>query len=196
MRSAGVSRGNENLERHEILRPEAEVDGLELANGPEKESSADEQQQRQRKLARHERLAGSRLARCRARASERAIAFGPVNMQRRREPEENRGGRRDCRRKAEDGEVGAQVECQRNVGLGQQRHQQIADPGREKHTARGAGNRQHQAFGQHLADDAGSARADGESQCDFVRTSGVARHHQVRDIGARNQQHQDHDGEK
>ena len=60
---------------------------------------------------------------------------------------------------------------------------------RERQAKRRAGARQHDAFGQHLRDQAAAARAQREADRDLLLTRGRARQQQVRQVRAHDQHH-------
>ena len=57
------------------------------------------------------------------------------------------------------------------------------------HAARAAERGEHEPFAQELADDPAAARAERGADGDFAPAGGAAREQQVRDVGARDQQH-------
>jgi hypothetical protein len=61
---------------------------------------------------------------------------------------------------------------------------------------RAANQRQHEAFGENLADDPGAARADGEAHRELARAAGAPRQEQVGHVGAHDQQYHRHCNEK
>ena len=59
-----------------------------------------------------------------------------------------------------------------------------------------SGNRQQDAFGHQLPDQAAARRSDGHAHGEFTLAGGCARQHQVGEIGAGDSQHKAGDGQE
>ena len=71
----------------------------------------------------------------------------------------------------------------------QEADQELAEPHGDGGAARRADGRKQQAFGQHLPDDASSRCANRQPDGDLALADGCPREHQVREIGAGDEQH-------
>ena len=80
--------------------------------------------------------------------------------------------------------------------LRNQRRRDAKNRGANRDAEPAADQRQHQAFGQQLADDAPPPGAERGAHRELARPRAGARQQQVRDVGAADQQHESDDAEK
>ena len=112
--------------------------------------------------------------------------------QRRRHAKDDGRQHAERERKQRHAHVRIGREIARRLVAWQRREQHAAGPGREQQAQHGAGQREDATLHQVLANDARAARAEGEAKRDLLLTGGRPREHQVRDIGARDQQDEPH----
>ena len=116
-------------------------------------------------------------------------------MQAGRQPKKYSGEHGDTAKKEQHGKVDP---CVTQVGRTPQqsfrngRDQQIDAPLGADQSNGGAGEREQQAFGQQLREQASSARPQRRSHGKFLAPPDRARHHQVGNVGARDQQDKSH----
>ena len=72
---------------------------------------------------------------------------------------------------------------------GPRHREQLRRPTGDRNAADGAGGREHEAFGQQLADDPPSARAERGAHGELARAARAAGQQEVGDVGARDEQH-------
>ena len=115
--------------------------------------------------------------------------------QRRREAEQDAGDDRDAEREREDRAVERDgVEPGNVAGIDVADDLQRAV--RDEQTGGAAEQAEQQALGQQLPDEPLPARAERGADRDFLLTAGRARQQQVRDVRARDQQHERHRSEQ
>jgi hypothetical protein len=115
---------------------------------------------------------------------------GAHRAQRRRDAEDETGDdRHECGEQQHAG-VERHVEPLDHTTRGRQAQKRAGSPDREDRSERAAGQRQQQALGQQLADDASAARADCQARGDFRLPRGAARDQQTAEVAARDQQHE------
>ena len=118
---------------------------------------------------------------------------GPRIEPGRRETEEHRRRNRDPHREDEHPDVQLAGETPRRVQQIRrgQREQPSDAPRRDDDAERAAGEREHRALRQQLADDAPAPGAERLAYRHLACARSAARQQQVRDVGARDQQHED-----
>ena len=130
-------------------------------------------------------------------------------VQRRRQPERrarrSRNAERRDKRRAVDAELrharqqaaAAEIDRELEEPRRVDRRQALDQPHRAERdgdAADAAGQREHDALGEQLADDAPTAGADRQPHADLALARGAAREQQVGDVGARDQQDDEHRG--
>ena len=123
----------------------------------------------------------------------RAVARG---AQSRREAEERAG---DDAKRGSEGErapVGAEREHDRVVRRGDEGHQRVAHQRRQEHPARNPHRREQRAFREQLPHDAHTRRAEAETHANLALAGAGPREQQVREVRARDQQHDAGGGEQ
>ena len=171
---------------------EPRVDPLDLGEAPDHQPGADEQHERQCDLQDDERaaqLVAAHAARVASPVAQRVGQVAADRSQRRREPEHDRGDAGSPGGVEECGEVDGRPFDSRQVAGTQRRDEADALP-RQQHADHGARPGQDDAFDQHLRDDAAAAAADRRPYRDLASTLGRPDQQQVRDVGARDQQHE------
>ena len=73
-----------------------------------------------------------------------------------------------------------------------QREQAAMTPRRDAEPGEAAGDREHQAFGEHLAHQPSASGAERRAHADLALARGAARQQQVRHVDAGHQQHEHH----
>ena len=180
------------IECDDVPRVEPRVDPLDLGEAADHQPGADQEHERQRDLQHDERAAQLVAAHAAGVASPVAQRVNQVagdRPQRRGEPEQDRGDRRSSRGVQERGEVDGRPVDARQVAGTQRRDEPDALP-RQEHAEHGARPGEHGALDQHLRDDAAAAAADRRPHRDLASTLGRPDQQQVRDVGARDQQHE------
>ena len=174
-----------------VLR-EPRVEGHQVAQAASEQQRAGDEHQGERNLQDDEaapepesfaRVGGAAAGRSHSGAGRRT---GGADG--RHQAEQHAGDDRERRRERED----PPVERQRNehpVGLGGKKiNERLTEPLRQHRAADGPAGSNQQALGEHLTHDACSRRADGETNRDFALAGGCPGEHQVRQVGAGNQQ--------
>ncbi len=174
----------------------ARIDASQRHEGPYQQRRADEQHQRQGDLRHHEHRA--RLVLLKAGAGpaaaflERRVQVRARRVQGRDQAEHQPGDDRDGHRERQH----APVERDDGAGLadtgetGGVHGEQRADARHaQRHAKDAAGQREQDAFGQQLADDAAAPRADRGTDRNLTLAARRAGQQQVGDVGARDQQH-------
>ena len=154
----------------------------------------DDEHQRQRDLQHDEHVAEAEPSVADDPASlrlERVVRLHARAAQRRRHAEEQR--RRDRRSPAVNPSTRQSSERSRNTRVGGRRqlpHEQPAAPLREEQPEQRADAGQQQALAQQLPRDPQARRAERDAHAELVPARGRAREEQVRDVRARDQQHE------
>ncbi len=120
---------------------------------------------------------------------QRGRQHRPRRLHRRRKREENRGDERGCECERDHAHIGNRRQRPRGLGERQRLHQERTRPPRERETEHTTGRREQQALDETLTDDCAAARTERNPDRDFLLPRGAAREQQVRDVGARDQQH-------
>ena len=190
--TVGRLRQRDSRAEHAV-RIEAGVHLLQRERAANQQSGADEQQQRQRDFG-GDQACAQPIAKAAARRSAAAFAQSRLDRaareaKRGREAAQNAACDRDRERESERDGIDARLLEPRHA-----RRARRDDPGDEPLRQHEAGGRrrqrQHRAFGQQLAHDAAPAGAERGADGDFASTGGAAREQQVRDVAARDQQHE------
>ena len=117
-------------------------------------------------------------------ASVRVARMAGVRPKRRHASDRHGGG------EGKDAPVQPEIDEQRTVAGAEERDQRSAEPLRDDHPGGRADRRDQQTLRQHLPDDAAAGRADREPDRHLALTRRRAREHQVREIRARDEEHQ------
>ena len=184
-------RRQRDAEREQAVGLETDRHARQAREALEQQAGADEQHQRQRDLGDHERVARSAPRRRRAAAAalqrvDRRLAGGE---RRGDQAEDEAGGQRDREREREHAAVDG------DLGSARQAAQRRRRRGRRSRTraARRATppvSDEQQALAAHPARQVPAAGAEREPHRRLVRSRGRANEQQVRDVGARDQQHE------
>jgi len=186
-----------DIEDHHVLRTESPVEVMQVLQAADQQARADEQQQRHRHLRRDQRAAQS-LLRCAARLAaagslQRRRQIDPRRAQRRREAEADAGEHADRDEKHQDTQVGRQIEPDRRRTqpdhAEQGSHAPVGDADAGQRTER----REHHALGEQLTHQPGAAAADRQAHADLAAARRGARQQQIRDVGARDHEHEGDD---
>ena len=122
--------------------------------------------------------------------AQRAIELRPRRLQRRHEPEHDRRRQSEAGREQPDAEVGLGRDRARHAFERHHAEQQIADPDREHQSDDAAGDREHEALGERLADQPAASGAERQPHRDLLLPRRRAAQQQVGDVRARDQQHE------
>ena len=124
---------------------------------------------------------------------QRVVERGGGNVKGGRESEDQAGQHGHDEYEGERGGIGADVVEQRNADRFQAGERARSGEGEDESEQRAAAG-EHQALGQHLADQAAPSRAQRHADGDFLLAGGGARQQQIREIRA-DDQHDHADGE-
>ena len=187
-----------HLQRQHVVRVESGIDAAERHRRADEQRRSDQQHQRQRHFDDDQDRAHLVLPEAGARPSaaflQRRRQIGLRALQRRNQSEDDAGRQRHGDREGDD----APVEARRAAPFSPTRgspavltDEQRADAGpAHEQPEHAAGEREDDAFGQQLPDDAAARSADGGADRDLAPAAGRAHQQQVGDVGARDQQHE------
>jgi hypothetical protein len=169
------------------------VHALLRAEAADEQPADGEQEERQRELSDHERVAE---ARARGGTAVAAVLqprqhVGAGGVQRRREAEDDPRPDGDEHREGQHAQVGRRVEPDGQ----RERRDEVRRPERREHGRDGAAEREEHALGEELPDDAPPARAEREADRDLAAPPDRAGEEQVRDVHRRDEQHDPRDRE-
>jgi hypothetical protein len=181
-----------DLHRQHVVRVESGVDGEQAADAFDHQSGADEQYHRHRDIGGYEQPAGDRrrgVRRLAAVAVQRGLQIEARGANRRNQAEDECGGDGQHQREAHDAPV------ERGAGQSRHRRRRHLDQGRhreraEADTKNGAAAGHERAFDEQLTHDPASARAERRPKRQVVFAAGEPRQHQIRHIGAGDQQNE------
>ena len=167
---------------------------LQRDEAPDHQAGTDEKDERQRDLERHDAAAepasGGQPARA-AGLAQQIHDVGARGAQRRHEPEHDRGHQRRAHGKRHHRRIDPHVLKARQVLRAERQQQPDADP-REPDAGDGAGAGEHQALGEQLAHEARPRAPERRPHRQLALARGRADEQQVRDVGARDEQHERH----
>ena len=160
------------------------------------QARADQQDERHRDLPGDQQrpqplaLTVARRARCAGVQREAFAKRGPADAQRRHEPDQQRRDERQA--EAEHHHAGVDHDAAEawQHGLRHERQRDVDREPREHHAERRAQQRQHDRFRQQLTHDPPASGAEGHADGQFAAARGEARHLQVRDVDAGDQEHE------
>ncbi len=175
--------GRHRRETHEAVNQQARGDQED-----ERHRDLPGDQQRPQPLA----LAVARRARFAGVQREAFAKRGPADAQRRHEADEQRRDERQAEAERHHARVDHDAAEAWQRGLRHERQRDADRDLREHHAERRAEQRQHDRFGQQLTHDPPASRAEGHAYGQFAAARGEARHLQVRDVDAGDQQHERH----
>ena len=117
---------------------------------------------------------------------------GPADAQRRHEADQQRRDERQAEAERHHARVDHDAAEAWQRELRHERQRDVDRDLREHHAERRAQQRQHDRFRQQLTHDPPASRAEGHADGQFAAARGEARHLQVRDVDAGDQQHERH----
>ncbi len=176
-----------------MIGAEAEIDALEVAETAQKQSGACQQQQGERHLRDHQALAHKHVRA--ARDNSARLLFhgrckvGARSLERRREAKYYSAEERYGGGEGENAPIGIGRKRRRVIGKRQKREKRAPAPYRYQYAQRAACRCENQPFGQNLADDIAPSSAHRQPDRDLLLPPGCARDHQIRDVGAGDQQY-------
>ena len=193
-----LDEGERRGEGHGVAGVEAGLDALDRGEAAHHEAGADQQDQRQGELAHDEH--GADLVAAGPADAGAAVAQGVGQVaadgaERRREPEEERGGHGRGGGKGEGAAVEGDLVDTRQVAGAQRLDQPDAHPREPEAEHRAAGG-EDQALGEHLGHDASPAAPDRRAHGDLAAAFRRPHQQQVGDVGARDQQDEPHRAEQ
>ena len=177
---------------------EPELDVLEVEEGLDEEARSGEQQDGQRDLkSDQDVLEAGAAGRHAVALPEDGRQIHPGRPPGRRQAEENACDQRNHEGEREHPQVetGIEVERKAAVGYGEADQSRLAPDGEQ----RAGGCAQHgekHRFGHELSDETSPTRAEGQPRGDLGSAEGRPGEKQVRQVGARDQQHERHDQEQ
>ena len=176
------------------------IDAAEIDEGPQQDARAREEHQRQGNLGDDQRLARDGLARSAGKAAAglahriRQVAAGGV--QRRRQPADDAGQRRDRQREQQHRRVERDLGFIGNRVRRHERQDRREPRVSQRRADHAGGQRQEQALGEQLSNQPPPARAERHADGHLALPRARARQHQVRDVGAGDEQEQRHRAEQ
>src|SRR5205823_518317 len=164
---------------------------MELREAADKQSGADEQNERERDLRDHEPAADKPFAGFRSAAPkpafERFVDVGFGQAPRRRDPGEKTRDEADRAREGENASINIHFADARQL-LSDRAHDRAEAGPRGDQADGGARDPEEHAFDQQLLNDLTTARPERRTHRDLSRAPERPREKQVREIGARNEQ--------
>ena len=136
-------------------------------------------------------VTGGRSPAARFHGSDR---FDASRSNRRRNAEDDAGGRSDSGRKAQNAPVSGEYQRRRATLSRKRVHQDMAETAGEEQGNDRSGGSEHEAFGDELANQRHTGRAYRDSHGDLAIARARAREQQVREVRARDQKNQRRDG--
>ena len=177
---------------HAGPRRKAGIDRLCIDQRADEQSRGHEQHERQCHLGDDERLPQARAPRCRrhrdGRLFQRRDEGCCRSLERRHQPENQRGSRRHCGREQQHDAVERRVDFDRQRDRRNEEARQILGAVRDEKAGKAAGCGDQRALGEQLLDETASTRAKRQANGGLALATGGAREHQVRDIRTRDQQ--------
>jgi hypothetical protein len=196
---ADVVPGEAEVDGHECRRIDVEAGG-EVRGAREaakEEARAHEEHDGERDLSDHERLPQPAAARSGSRAASLVLEggdeVGATGLESGGEAEEDSGHEREKDGEGEHPAVHAHVEVHRDGKGRDEAAQRGARPDREREAKPPAEHRHEDTLGQEVPHHARAARPEGEPHRDLAPPGGRAREHEVRDVRARDREHDPHD---
>jgi hypothetical protein len=187
------------LHGQEVAGLEARVHSRERVQAAQQQAGPDEQDHGQRDLRHHQRATH---ARAQGAAGVAAAAFlqrlhevGPREAKRGHETEQERGERGERDRVPDDRRIQAGHQAARQA-VGRRRHQEAQPPLAGQQSERATGRPEQGGLGQELPHQPAAAGAQRDARRQLPLARGRAGQHQVRDVGAGDQQHQRHRGQQ
>ena len=180
-------------EEEDVLWAEADIHAVEVDQRAHEQPRADDQQHRERDLEDYDGFAGEPLAPFGGRRRaifEAGVHVGAGRPQGWRKAERDSGQQRHCGGEGEDLPIEAAMELWRLPGTRQQPRQQVAPEIAEDESGRSPQQRQQQALGEDLPQNASAARAERHAHAHFPLPRRRARQQQVGDVRASQQQDQ------
>ena len=187
------SHGHRRAEYEHLPGDEPHFDGGQLHEASSEQSGREHEDDRQRDLGHDEYAARPGAAGTDRRSfptlPQAVDQLDARDLQRRCEAEDEARHQRDRQREAQNGGVDPDFVEPRQVGRRQSHETKHAQPG-EPHAADTSHERQQRALGEKLTDQSSAGRAYRRAHDHFTLASGRPCEQQVRDIGARDQQHE------
>ena len=175
--------GRHRRETHEAVNQQARADQED-----ERHRDLRGDQQRPQPLA----LTVARRARFAGVQREAFAKRGPADAQRRHEADQQRRDERQAEAERHHARVDHDAAEAWQHELRHERQRDVDRDLREHHAERRAQQRQHDRFRQQLTHDPPASGAEGHADGQFAAARGEARHLQVRDVDAGDQQHERH----
>ena len=179
-----------------MLRVEIERAASDANEAPQQQPRANQQHEGEGDLRRDERTAQAMPTGLRPRAPDRFLErTGEIHLERgerRRQTEQQPGKNREPSRDQQHRHGQADLADSQPSGRRDHRDQAAKPPPRDEHAEGAADARQQHAFGKKLADDAAAAGAERQPDGDLGASHRTAREQETGDVGARDQQRQQH----
>ncbi len=176
-------------ERQQLFAADAEIELPQMLKRLQQQAAARQQHDGERRFDDDERMLEPVAAAAGAAAAAVAQSFlqgEPRAAESRRKSERQSGGDGDRRGKRQHAPVERQPHG--GHGLGHQRLQKPHDRNRERESGDGAESGEHQALDQKLRDQPAASCAERRAHRHFAAAHGSARHQQIRQVDARDQQ--------
>ena len=145
-----------DLKGHEVVERDAGVRRLQILQAADEQARAEEQQEAERDLHRHETFAQEQRSAAAGNRSHRVLErrprIGTAGADRGNQAEDDAGRCRHHQREREDPQVGTRADRERLAAIWHQREQRARQGDRERDAGDTAECRQDAAFDEHLAD--------------------------------------------
>ena len=185
--------------RQHAPRLEPRVDALHVHEAAQQQPGAEEENDRQRDLRDDQRLPHAMARAPGARAAvrlQRFVRIGPCGLKRRQDPDEQPRGCREREAPQQHPAVDARSKIEHRELRGDQRRRRLQADVREQKPCGRAGEREEQALGQQVTREPPPPGAERKAHGQLALPRRRAREKQVREVGARDEEHERHGAEE